>query len=743
MINDYVKAAVISLVLFGMGMASMILGIRLFRGNIHSKGNKRMFLVFLCVFAWDTGYSLMGLSYDSDFAYIARSFSLMAVFMYNAACISYVGYLAGYPESRLRLFYVPYGAVGLVSLIRLSSPESVDFQMTSWGYWYTTEFGWARYVQFGCIMAAIVMYYVVLRFWWVRAQLKRQQYIIRGFMWFPPIVCAGYILDTLVPALAHTPAIPGTAVSSFVSALMLFSISKKYKAFDITKGNVSEYVFRDVTIPVMVMDWQGKIVLWNQHATTYFSRRGNELLGLKREDLVSLPHEDFMLKGISAEEIYITNDRHLYCEFQTTEIFDEFHEPLYTICFVRDISETQNALKMMDESRRIAEAANRSKSAFLTNMSHEIRTPMNAIIGMSDILLSNPDMSGDERQQVMNIREAGMSLLGIINDVLDISKIEAGKYEIVENEYSMGDMIHAVSSIIRMRLAETSIEYIVDVDPDIPSHLTGDELKIRQILINILGNAVKFTESGYIRLKLRGVKEGDAYRLYADVEDSGIGIREADLARIFEAFNQVDTHKNRNRQGTGLGLSIALRLSQSMGGNVTVESTYGKGTIFHINILQKLKDYEPLGEEVCTRLRNDEYEYIEAKKEIRYTPHPGKRILVVDDSKVNLMVAKGLLNPYGMEMEFASRGATAVEMAAAHDYDLIFMDHMMPEMDGVETTHAIRRLGGHNAEVPIVALTANAIDGTRQALIAEGMQDFITKPIDKVELDNVIEKYCG
>lgn len=740
-VNYYVTAAFVSLYLFCAGMTALTGGIRLFRENTHSSANRKMFFAFLCVFLWDFGYAWMGLCYDSDFAYIARAMANVGIFLYMAGIVEYAGHVGNFPIRYRYMFYIPYAVFALISWVNIIDKKTVSFTMTPWGYWYVTSMTPGRYLQFAVIMVAVIYYYMILRYWWVRVELKREYALIKGFMWFAPVIFSGYIFDTLIPAIFHTPAIPGSAITAFASSLILYSMSKKYNAFDVTVNNVGQYVFRDVNMPVLVMDWRGHIVLWNSCAAKYFNRPGNELMGLRRSDIVSLPHEDYILKDISGEEIFVTNDRRLYCEFSTTEIFDEYHEPLYTICFVRDITETQNALRMMDESRRIAENANQSKNAFLANMSHEIRTPMNAIIGMSDILIRDSAIDGEEKQQLYNIREAGESLLGIINDVLDISKIEAGRYELVENPYVVADMVHAISSIVRMRLSETSIEYIVDVDPEVPAMLIGDELRIRQILINILGNAAKYTDTGYIRFALRGVSESEGYRLLVDVEDTGSGIREADLARIFEAFSQVDTHKNRNKQGTGLGLSIALRLAQSMGGNISAESTYGHGTTFHINLLQQIQDAEPIGEETCKSLRNDAYEYKEKKDELVYVEHPGKKILVVDDSKINLMVAKGLLAPYGMDVDFAISGKEAISYASKKDYDLIFMDHMMPEMDGVETTHMLRKMAGNNATVPIIALTANAIDGTREKLLAEGMQDYITKPIDKYILNDAIESY--
>ena len=398
-------------------------------------------------------------------------------------------------------------------------------------------------------------------------------------------------------------------------------------------------------------------------------------------------------------------------------------------------------MKLAEESRRLAEEASVSKSNFLANMSHEIRTPMNAIVGMSDILLKNNNIDDEGKNQLRNIKVAADGLLGIINDILDLSKIESGKVELIEETFSMPSLINDVSTINRVRLQETGIQLRVDVPADLPDKVIGDEVRVRQVVMNIMGNACKYTRKGYVSLRCEHELKGEECILRFHVSDTGIGIKEEDMDKIFGAFNQVDTRKNRNVQGTGLGLAISRNLAIMMGGDIRVESVYGEGSTFHVEISLKCKDYRPIGEETAKALDSFSYHTKVAEDTYTIVPRPDKRVLVVDDIGVNLLVAKGLMKPYKMQVDVAESGYKAIDMVQANDYDLVFMDHMMPEMDGVDTTHAIRALGGKYEKLVIVALTANAVGDVKDSLIAEGMQDFLAKPIDKKSLNEIIEKW--
>ena len=364
--------------------------------------------------------------------------------------------------------------------------------------------------------------------------------------------------------------------------------------------------------------------------------------------------------------------------------------------------------------------ANRAKSLFLANMSHEIRTPMNSIVGMSG-LLSNEVLTEQQSSYVNDIKISATSLLGIINDILDISKIEAGKLQLSPVNYDIKELLSSVESVFLFAVQSKGITFNMNILSKLPDCLYGDDIRVRQILVNILGNAIKFTSEGGVIINAK--TEGDM--LVFDVMDSGIGIKAGDIGGIFVDFSQVDMSNTRNIQGTGLGLSITKNLVDMMGGVINVESEYGSGTTFHIEIPVVSGNLEELQA---------------SNKESRTVRAPRASVLVVDDNEMNIKVAEGLLGLLGIICDTAMSGAKAIDMIDAKKYDIVFMDHMMPEMDGVETTKRLRERFEKD-ELVIVALTANAIEGTKAMLLESGMNDYLSKPIDQLRLNQVLRKW--
>ena len=479
------------------------------------------------------------------------------------------------------------------------------------------------------------------------------------------------------------------------------------------------------------------------------------------------------------------------------------------------------------------EKSGNMKSDFLANMSHEIRTPMNAVIGMAEMALRE-ELPPVAREYINQIKEAGRSLLTIINDILDFTKIESGRMDVNEVKYEPMSIVYDVANIVMTRLKEKDVELILDVSPDLPSELYGDSIRIKQVLLNLLNNAAKFTARGRITMKMNYVETApDEIEMRISVEDTGIGIKKEDISKLFQSFQQVDSKRNRNIEGTGLGLAISKRLLSLMNGDIWVESEYEKGSKFSCALPQKVINKAPsitiqdadsllagvlvsnpyIRESLCSDVADLGVDYIlkdskdfhtfpEGKKIflfieyslfsgkveafVRQNPQitavlliefydsvdynipnllvvrkplfaltiamilngeelhfdddtdkkefdfiaPDANVLIVDDNAVNLTVAEGIMEPLKMKIDTVTSGKAAVDKISRFHYDIVFMDHMMPELDGVETTHIIRRFHPEYDDVPIIALTANAVEGTKEMFCREGMNDFIPKPIE-------------
>ena len=371
--------------------------------------------------------------------------------------------------------------------------------------------------------------------------------------------------------------------------------------------------------------------------------------------------------------------------------------------------------------------ANNAKSEFLSSMSHEIRTPLNAIVGFSQAL-SEEDINDNARDEVKDIMMASNSLLELVNGILDISKIESGKIEIVNTEYQFKNIYDELVILAKARMGDKPLDFRCHYDEDIPPVLYGDYTRVKQVILNILTNAVKYTREGYIDFSVSSVRKDDICRLIISVEDSGIGIKQENIPKLFTKFERLDLEKNITIEGTGLGLAITKKLVELMNGTIVVQSIYGKGSKFTIAIDQRVVHKEVVVE------KSEEKKVSEVHAE-------GRKVLIVDDNKINLKVASRLLENYKLDITTVESGALCIDKVNSNTYDLILMDDMMPNMSGVETLHKLKEIDGF--AIPVVALTANAVTGMKEKYLNDGFDDYLAKPINRDELNNIVAKYLN
>lgn len=515
-------------------------------------------------------------------------------------------------------------------------------------------------------------------------------------------------------------------MSMVITESLLVFVMYKYRLFDTVKS-AKDRVIDNIKEGILVTDQDGKIIYSNRESARIFP-------GIDWRDQMMVQEKVFLFLEENREG-FIQKNR--YYQWESAELFDDNQRRAGVIYRISDRTENYLYTEQLISLKEEAERANEAKSIFLAHMSHEIRTPINAVLGMNEMILRE-NCSDLIRDYALNIQNAGKILLSIINDILDLSKIESGQMEITQKNYHLGKMLIDIENMITMRAEENSLALHIQADPMLPETLYGDEQRIKQCIINFLTNSIKYTREGQITLRVDFTdQDKNTIDLRITVTDTGIGIEEDKLQVLFDPFVRLDRSKNEKIEGTGLGLSITKNLIDRMNGSLSVESVYGKGSVFAFTIPQKVASPDLLGD-----YKERMWRVAEREKSRQQFTAPQARILAVDDNRVNITVAKGLLKRLKVQFDSATSGQECLDKFEQNDYDMILLDHMMPVMDGVETLHHLEQTARFQQKAPaVIAMTANAVMGAREEYLQEGFTDYLSKPIDYKKLEEMVRNY--
>lgn len=704
------------------------------RGSGKNRIDRLFFMSSLFSAGWSLFIGSVLIQTDTDRASLMRAIGMLHIFG-QLVCITDLLVYWSDLRGRGKRWSVSFVRIGALLYPFVIQRKNVIFKMTAYGMLFHLKPGlWSTAYAVFCVMVAINMLLLIM--YMLRRSIRKREKIIASMLMLCVfIVGFGCVLDTTMQ-MAGFAALPIGVIGQFVAQMVLYRIYQFYNKSRVTLENMSKFVYYSVDEPVFLFDEAEKLCIVNNGATVFLGMNVKECCKLRLNDIFVLDRNVFRFQGNKNRVEARCWQNNNICSISIDKIYDNYKDIIGYIVIVHDVTERVRMLESFEQEKLRADKANEAKGAFLANMSHEIRTPINAVMGMNEMILRECE---DETilEYAENIQDASRTLLVLINDILDFSKIESGMLEVVEEKYSLRTLLGTLKTECSMRAEDKGLDLIFDVPQDMPNILMGDEVRVRQILLNILTNAIKYTMKGSVTMKVTYHKTKDKeIEIVFAVIDTGIGIKEENIGRLFRKFDRIDEEQVHAIEGTGLGLSIVDKLVKLMHGTLTVKSIFGEGSTFAVSLRQQVAGAETVGNLSEEKRRENR------GRNIPLFVAPQAKVLVVDDNKVNLTVIKALLRKTKVQVTCVETGRECLEHAVKEHYDVILLDHMMPGMDGIETLEELKKMPDNPCrDTVVVALTANAMAGVREMYLDKGFDDYLAKPIDGAVLERLLMQY--
>ena len=729
----------VNCVLLVLGTVALVMGISFYLRNIkYEKETSIIILMYgLSSAVWCFCYGLIGILPRVEWCPYIRVLGIFSVDTFIMTEVFLGCKLTAANKRRTVAVKTVMFILTIVDFL-LFSQTGVDrfVRENEWTTWYINpDYQYVRSYHSLYVALTFVVLLSLAAIWVAKGTLKREWRFINllylaNFIFF---FCS--IPDTFLPMLGK-PALSTSGIGAALCTMVVWYGATQLNFFDIRMGNIADRFLNFIDAGIVIFDTDCRVAIMNDYCRGLLKKRNKE----PSDETIQFVFDNNNLSKELAFEIAKENiwtarlcdmDHTHYYSVRLNALKDDYNVPFCYMCVFVDVTEE---MALIDK----VEYASKAKTDFLAQMSHEIRTPINTVLGMNEMILRK-SASEEILEYAENINSSGKILLSLINSILDFSKIEDGSMELVPVEYDSVSVLSNVVKAISLQAAEKGLNFTVDVDETLPTKMFGDDVRITQIITNLLTNAVKYTQEGDVTLtvKTQGKTE-DRQRIYVGVSDTGIGIKKEDLDRLSVSFERLDEVKNHNIEGTGLGISIVTRLLHMMDSELKIESEYGSGSCFSFVVEQLIVDETPIGD--FNKSMDFGAGFVERKDTIIA---PDARILVVDDNDMNLKVANKLLSLCGVVPELVSSGKEALESVKHNTYDIILLDHMMPEMDGVETLHRLKNENLIPKETAVVVITANAIAGAKEEYLAEGFSDYLAKPIELSDLEKVLRTYLG